>query len=334
MAIRSEPGGPTTQDGIYFQNSITALRLAHMLTREEFTDAQGEPLGRIVRVRAEAPTEVDDTVVEFSGGRTEYVQAKIDITQGGDAWKKLWEHFYEQYRSPTFKKGRGGDVITLAARHSKDMTQMETLFARAANADNPQEWEKRLTKSYRQLKEKIEATLAGSGRAFDAEGLHRFLSCISVWQSALESDPRGTDTFEAVVNRTLRATVADGDTSAFSALLSLVGNGARRKTSWDYEKLKRQLEARSIRLADDSRKEPRVGRAGKRDGSAGSISVLNGARITNSVFRDISGGIVTGPGGGGGDSDEPPAKNIRVLNEAVLKNVRARDVTGWRRSRK
>jgi hypothetical protein len=336
MARKPRGGGPTAQDGIYFQNSITALRLAHMLTREEFADAYGEPLGHIVRVRAEASTEVDDTVVEFSSGRTEYIQAKIDIAQSGDAWEKLWEHFYKQYHSSIFKKGSGGDVITLAARNSDNMTEMETLFARAAAADTPEEWEKSLTKKHKQIKEKIAKTLAGSGMALDDEGLHRLLNCISVWQAVFESDPRGTDTFEAVVNRTLRGTVAAGGEGAFSALLALVGNDARLNASWDYAKLKRQLEAKGVRLDGITRKAPRKGRAEKRAPSAGSIDVMNGVRATKSKFRDIVGIVVTGPGSGsGGDAgaDEPPAKNIRVLNKAILKDVEARDVIGWRRGR-
>jgi hypothetical protein len=301
MAIKPERGGPTTQDGIYFQNCITALRLAYMLTREEFADADGAPLGSIVRVRAEASTEVDDTVVEYSSGRNEYIQAKIDIAQSGKAWKKLWEHFYDQYHYPTFKKRPGGDVITLAARYSDGMTQLENLFARAAASDTPEEWQKHLTERHQQIKEKIRATLQASGRETDEEGLHRLLSIISVWQSKFESDPRGTDTFEAVINRTLRGTLAAGSESAFSALVTLVGNDARRKASWDYAKLKAQLKPKGVLIAGDTRKVVAAGgthHAEARGTEQGSVELLNKARITKTKLRDIVGVVMEGSGSG------------------------------------
>jgi len=95
-----ERGGPTTQAGIFFQNSVAALYLGRML------DAQIRPVWeRVKSVRVEAPTEVDDIVVEFADGHRMYVQAKIDIRVGDDAWDTLWQHFTAQHVGCDFRAG-------------------------------------------------------------------------------------------------------------------------------------------------------------------------------------------------------------------------------------
>src|SRR5688500_18589382 len=98
-----EAGGPTTQSGIYYQHSITALYLWRMLGAS--TDR------RVVRVRAEAPDEVDDTVATYADDGRDFVQAKLSVPTG-KAWKKLWRAFHEQRRTTGFDAGR--DRLILA----------------------------------------------------------------------------------------------------------------------------------------------------------------------------------------------------------------------------
>ena len=61
----AEAGGPTTQSGILYQNSIAALYLGRMI------DPISRPArDRVAEVRVEAPTHVDDIVVIFEDGHT------------------------------------------------------------------------------------------------------------------------------------------------------------------------------------------------------------------------------------------------------------------------
>lgn len=56
-----ERGGPTTQSGILYQNSVTALHLGRLCD-----EAARPAADRVVQVRVEAPEDVDDTVVWYS----------------------------------------------------------------------------------------------------------------------------------------------------------------------------------------------------------------------------------------------------------------------------
>jgi hypothetical protein len=59
----SERGGSTTQSGIYYQNSISALYLGKLIDPAELL-----PRNRVVSVRVEAPEKVDDTVIVYADG--------------------------------------------------------------------------------------------------------------------------------------------------------------------------------------------------------------------------------------------------------------------------
>ena len=50
-----ERGGPTTQSGILYQNSITALYLGRLCDPRSYEYSE-----RVVRVRVDAPDTVDD----------------------------------------------------------------------------------------------------------------------------------------------------------------------------------------------------------------------------------------------------------------------------------
>jgi hypothetical protein len=58
-----EPGGSTTQSGIYFQNAIAGRYLGRMLYPGSRAASQ-----QVVEVRVEAPDYVDDVVLTFADG--------------------------------------------------------------------------------------------------------------------------------------------------------------------------------------------------------------------------------------------------------------------------
>src|SRR3954466_12844824 len=92
----TESGGPTTQAGLDYQNRIAALYLGDLLSLD------GEPSARVIAVRVEAPDHVDDLVVKYADGRRRWIQAKLTLTVGGDAWQKLWRAFHAQRHAPEF----------------------------------------------------------------------------------------------------------------------------------------------------------------------------------------------------------------------------------------
>ncbi|WP_157838815.1 NACHT domain-containing NTPase [Achromobacter sp. DH1f] len=83
----AEAGGPTTQSGIYYQNTIAARYLGALLDLR-LPSAAGA--SRVISVRVEAPEHIDDTVVEFSDGHKLFIQAKEGLATSGDAWDKFW----------------------------------------------------------------------------------------------------------------------------------------------------------------------------------------------------------------------------------------------------
>ena len=71
-----ESGGPTTQSGILFQNSIAALflgRLCDAITRPENE--------RVIYVWL-TPDDVDDIVITFADNHKSFIQAKEDVHVG------------------------------------------------------------------------------------------------------------------------------------------------------------------------------------------------------------------------------------------------------------
>src|SRR5205823_9430666 len=100
----TERGGTTTQSGILFQNSVTALRFGRMLDSTARPDSEA-----VVIVRAEAPTSVDDTVVTFRDGHREFIQAKEAITE--EAWQNLWFDISAEFQESSFARERDQLVL-------------------------------------------------------------------------------------------------------------------------------------------------------------------------------------------------------------------------------
>lgn len=133
-----ELGGTTTQSGIYYQNSLAALRLGRLC------DMQTRPTReRIVEVRVEAPEAVDDIVVTYADHHHDWMQAKENLSKSDKAWKKLWSDFELQRWSSSF---RSDDRINLVVgTHHQLFSDLQEVCLRALSALNHQEWRSRLT---------------------------------------------------------------------------------------------------------------------------------------------------------------------------------------------
>ena len=79
----SEAGGPATQAGIFYQNSVAAMALAELLD----LDLQ-IPRERATEVRLEAPEDVDDIVIRFADEHRCFQNVKLRIRVGNSdvAW--------------------------------------------------------------------------------------------------------------------------------------------------------------------------------------------------------------------------------------------------------
>jgi hypothetical protein len=124
-----ERGGPTTQSGIYYQNSVAALYLGRLCDATQRPDSQ-----RVVRVRVEAPTAVDDTVVTFADGGVTYIQAKENVRDSEASWADLWSDFETQFRRPEFSRGRDRLLLHTGEPH-KEHHALRELCDRTAGRD-------------------------------------------------------------------------------------------------------------------------------------------------------------------------------------------------------
>jgi hypothetical protein len=148
-----ESGGPTTQSGILYQNSIAALFLGRLC------DATSRPENdRVVHVRVETTDNIDDIVVTFADNHRTFIQAKEDVRDSDSAWKKLWEDFEKQFLSDTFVKGT--DRLALwVGNHRDEHTNLRELCQRAISSGTYEEWQSRITKGPNAILGKIKALL-------------------------------------------------------------------------------------------------------------------------------------------------------------------------------
>ena len=148
-----ESGGPTTQSGILYQNSIAALflgRLCDATSRPEFES--------VTHVRVETLDSVDDIVVTFADNHKAFIQAKEDIRASDSAWKKLWEDFGKQYQSAQFAKG-ADRIAFWVGNYRDDHTSLRELCQRAISSSIYQEWQSRITEEQRGVLGKIKPHL-------------------------------------------------------------------------------------------------------------------------------------------------------------------------------
>ena len=132
----AEAGGPSTQSGIRYQNSVAALHMGRML------DTRARPIGdRVKSVRIEAPAHVDDIVVHHADGATHFIQAKLSLRQGDAAWDGLWRAMSQQLESM-----RDIDRLGLVLGDAGALATGLRECTRRTNGADSSEWRGRLTK--------------------------------------------------------------------------------------------------------------------------------------------------------------------------------------------
>ncbi len=168
-----ERGGPTTQSGIFYQNSVAALYLGRLCDMTPRADAE-----RVINVRVEALTEVDDTVVTFANGASTYIQAKENIRDNGPAWVQLWKDFEAQFNKPDFERGKDRLLLQTGEPHDEHHL-LKALCERTAYSSDSVTWDSRLTSPQRDLLKKIKPNLSAA-LSNDSNLLLNFFSHINV----------------------------------------------------------------------------------------------------------------------------------------------------------
>src|ERR1035437_9299213 len=145
-------GGPTTWSGIYFQTRVAVYDIVLMIC-ENLQNA-ADP---IISVRVEAPTFVDDLVVERTSGRCEFQTVKESIqrsSRADSAWAKMWQGIRAQATDSQFRRDR--DIIEIVFPESDALRgDLETLVGVAATAKTTDE----LCHDLNETREKIVADL-------------------------------------------------------------------------------------------------------------------------------------------------------------------------------
>ncbi|MEZ4593906.1 MAG: ATP-binding protein [Chloroflexota bacterium] len=153
----TEAGGPTTQSGILYQNSVAALYLGRLLDASQRPDNE-----RVSHVRVEAPEQVDDIVVKFADGHRVFIQAKENISSSSNIWRKLWSDLDKQFRDESFLRNQDRLLLHLGQLRDEH-DDLREICQRATTNDTITKWHERLTQSQQALLDKIRPALAPSG---------------------------------------------------------------------------------------------------------------------------------------------------------------------------
>ncbi|WP_175807287.1 NACHT domain-containing protein [Burkholderia cenocepacia] len=152
----AESGGPTTQSGIYYQNTISALYLGSLLDLR----ARQNGNSRVISVRIEAPEEIDDTVVTYSDGAVLYIQAKEQFALQGEVWNKFW--LAARRQNEKCRSDRDQFRLVLGTIGGALESLKETL-ERAQGKENVKEWRNSLNKRQISIADSILSSLGLSG---------------------------------------------------------------------------------------------------------------------------------------------------------------------------
>ena len=156
----AEPGGPTNQDGVFYQNTVAAACLADLLNLQPTSPRQS-----VVEVRVEAPAHVDDIVVRYADGRREWIQAKSNLQSSGDAWVGLWTAFAQQSAAPAF--GSEDRLVIAIGRRGKLSAALQSLAERALTSIDESEWRSRLGLELHDTLAAVESALPTGPPAFE-----------------------------------------------------------------------------------------------------------------------------------------------------------------------
>jgi hypothetical protein len=173
----AEAGGPATQAGIHYQNSVAALYLGRMLDLR----ARSVP-NRVLRVRVEAPQDVDDIVIDMGDGSHRFVQAKLTISASSDTWKGLWSAFWRQLQRSEVEPE---DRLVLAVGDDSALARdLRACSERTAGTATDEEYRTRLTDSQQRVVNAVMNAL--SGHSCDFACIRRLFSRVDVeiWPDA------------------------------------------------------------------------------------------------------------------------------------------------------
>ena len=134
----TEAGGASTQAGIFYQNGVAAVYLAELLQLD-----LAPPRERVVDVRVEAPSDIDDIVISYADGHRHYLTAKLSLRADDDAWRSMWRSIKLQAAAI---QNRPDDQITIVVADGNNTARnLRELCTRAATALDPPELARRLT---------------------------------------------------------------------------------------------------------------------------------------------------------------------------------------------
>lgn len=227
----TETGGATTQGGIFYQNTVAALYLADLLDL-----MPAPPRERVVGVRVESPTDIDDIVVDYADGHRHFLTAKMSLRVGGKPWDGLWRDLGAEVAAAA---SRPNDRFTIVvAERNAASNAVEALCERAVTSVDVAEFDKRLTEDQRGALNQIGAA--------DVEPLARFELLRRIDLRVL---PEKEVEHEFSIRRSEAITVAPA--TFLSLLRDMVGGNARSRQLFRASPLRRRLaEEHGIRISE------------------------------------------------------------------------------------
>lgn len=224
-----EPGGPTTQAGIAYQNSVAALAMLDLL------DAAPSPANqRVTDVRVEAPEQVDDIVIRYADGTKTHQNVKLKLDRRGEPWKGLWAQLHAQ-RNAAFGEH---DELQVVVSEQNQLFEDCAALADRSHAENVQEWVDRLTTDQVTILDDIVKHVGARGSALEILQKTTFL----YWSE---------DFIQSEFARRRLAAGAGGPSTLLSTLRDIVSGGARHRTLYRAGPLRSRLQLEhGIRIAD------------------------------------------------------------------------------------
>lgn len=150
----TERGGPTTQSGVFYQNTIAALYLGRLCDRRKLDRSD-----QVVEVRCEVPAAtVDDIVVTYLDTHKAWIQAKESLETSGKPWEELWQNFHMQrHRADGFSPR--DELVLNVGTYAGAFDELQETAERARGSSGPAEWLTRLTKQQLDLIIKVKGCL-------------------------------------------------------------------------------------------------------------------------------------------------------------------------------
>lgn len=165
----TEAGGPATQSGIFFQNTIAARYLGRLCDPTERLAKDD-----VVGVRVEAPEHVDDIVVTYRDAHRDWISAKERLDPSSEEFAAVWSAFARQSGTEGF--GASDRLVLVVGTLHGVHEAILDLASRAATSSSTEEWQARCGKKHAAALEKIQEALPD----VDRNELWRLLSRVHV----------------------------------------------------------------------------------------------------------------------------------------------------------